>query len=53
MQVCEQIRICYSIVCKNVVKTFVAITLFLKELMALLRGESVILLNKITKIITY
>ena len=30
-------------VCKNIVKTFVAITLLLKELMILLRGQSVIL----------
>ena len=32
---------------------FVAITLLSKELMTLLRGENVILLNKITKISTY
>ena len=32
---------------------FVAITLLSKELMTLLKGESVILLNKITKISTH
>ena len=32
---------------------FVAITLLSKELMTLLKGESVILLNKITKMSTY
>ena len=38
-------------ICKNIVKKFVAITLILKELMTLLRGENVILLNKITKLV--
>ena len=35
---CESIKICYLIVCKNIVKKFVTITLLLKELMTLLRG---------------
>ena len=38
-------------ICKNIVKKFVAITLILKELMTLLRGKIVILLNKITKLV--
>ena len=38
MQMCESIKICYLIVCKNIVKKFVTITLLLKELMTLLRG---------------
>jgi len=40
-------------ICKNVIEKFVTITLLLKEFMTLLRGQSVILLNKITKISTY
>ena len=63
MQVCESIRIRYLvlkkkkfttlIICKNVVKNFVAITLLLKEWIVLLKGQSIILFNKIAKISTY
>ena len=42
-----------SIIYKNVIEKFVTITLFLKESMLLLRGQSVILYNKIVKINTY
>ena len=42
-----------STIHKNVVKMFVAIALLLKESMILLRGQSVILYNKIAKINTY
>ena len=42
-----------SIIYKNVIEKFVTITLLLKESMLLLRGQSVILYNKIAKIITY
>ena len=50
---CEIIRIFYLSFCKNVVENFVTITLVVKESEILLRGESVILYNKITKISTY
>ena len=42
-----------SIIYKNVIEKFVTITLLLKESMLLLRGQSVILYNKIVKINTY
>ena len=42
-----------SIIYKNVIEKFVAITLLLKESILLLRGQSVILYNKIAKINTY
>ena len=42
-----------STIHKNVEKMFVAIALLLKESMILLRGQSVILYNKIVKINTY
>ena len=50
---CETIRIFYLSFCKNVVENFVVITLVVKESVILLRGQSVILYNKITKISTY
>ena len=40
-------------VCKNIVENFVTIALLSKELMILLRGQSVNLWNKIAKINTY
>ena len=42
-----------SIIYKNVIEKFVVIALLLKESMLLLRGQSVILYNKIVKINTY
>ena len=42
-----------STIYKNVVKMFVTIALFLKESIILLRGQSVILYNKIANINTY
>ena len=42
-----------SIIYKNVVKMFMTIALFLKESMILLRGQGVILYNKIANINTY
>ena len=42
-----------STIYKNVVKMFVTIALLLKESMILLRGQSVILYNKIANINTY
>ena len=42
-----------SIIYKNVIEKFMTITLLLKESMLLLRGQSVILYNKIVKINTY
>ena len=39
----NQLKFITSTVCKNIVQKFVTIVVFLKELMILLRGQSVIL----------